>query len=190
MHAIWRRLAPSAADACVLPGVAPGLWSMSQGVGRIAAITYELLPWEGQPQEVQEVDEVSTAVALVFEGETSLRFRWRLAPPSERLVLGPWEPGDPTPDSRIVNVTSRWSMFEGDVLRRLDFALHDVGAGPEPWACHLKFASGRGLVVALGELSRNGVTYLPDSLVVTASRRIGMRYQPPVALDCAWPAEG
>lgn len=55
-----------------------------------------------------------------------------------------------------------------------------------PWSCRLVFRSGQSLVIALGELGRQGITYIPDTLVVTATREVAESYRPIRAWDHAW----
>lgn len=97
-----------------------------------------------------------------------------------------WEPGDPTAETRVEDVTDRWSEFRGNAVRRLDFALQDVGSGPEPYGCRLHFESELNLVIALGELDEGSITYIPDSLIVTSSRDRAAQYHPPAAWDNTW----
>ena len=152
----------------------------------LRAISYELLSWEEVPTVPRDVDQVSTAVLLHFDGGSSIRFRWALRPGVERLSIDGWMPGDPTVETRVEDVTDRWPGFFGKALRRLDFALQDVGSGPEPYACRLHFESELSLVIALGELNEGSITYIPDSLIVTSSPDRAASYRPPAAWDNTW----
>lgn len=51
---------------------------------------------------------------------------------------------------------------------------------------NLRFASGRHLAIALGELLPGGISYIPDCLLVTSSREIAQSLAPPAALGTAW----
>lgn len=86
----------------------------------------------------------------------------------------------------MVEATHRWPEFAKDTLLSYRFSLQEGVDGPEPWSCRLVFRSGRSLVVALGELGRRAITYIPDALVVTAIRDVAERYQPTRAWDNAW----
>lgn len=155
---------------------------------RIVAIVYEVLIWDDVDSWGGEVDQVSTSVSVRLDGGGVARFRWELREGSESLTTRGWVAGDPVAETQLVDVTNRWTDIVGDTLQRYNFALHDVGNGPEPWACRLQLGSGRGLAIALGELSERRITYVPDCLIVTSSGELASRYRPPVAWDSAWGA--
>ena len=155
-------------------------------VGRtLTRVTYELLGWEIPLKVPGPVDEVSVAATLSFNG-TTVRFHWALRPPIERLAVGPWEPGDPTPDTTSVDVAERWSDLIGRSLLGWSVAFQDLESGLEPWACRLDFSSARHLVIALGEVSGDVIRYVPDSLILTTSRGLAEGYRPRSSRISAW----
>src|SRR5882724_9983683 len=77
---------------------------------RVKRISYELLSWEARPAEHSEVDSVATAVSLLFDDWSLARFHWLMQDPLECLTVGPWQVGEPTPDTRQEDVSSRWRI--------------------------------------------------------------------------------
>jgi len=153
----------------------------------LKGIWYELLSWELDPTPSASVDAVAMAVILDFAGATPVRFHWDLRPPVERLATGPRESGGPSPDVRCVDVSARWGRLIGLALDGYTLSFQDTDGGLAPWACRLHFREGDAhLVVALGEKLADEVTYIPDSLIVTDSRSVAVRYRPPAARSSAW----
>ena len=83
------------------------------------------------------------------------------------------------------DVSERWQGLLGARLIGASWSDHETGDGVQPWAVTLEFDIGE-LVVALGEVIDGRPSYLPDSLVVTANRRLALDYRPPAALTPAW----
>jgi hypothetical protein len=66
-------------------------------------------------------------------------------------------------------------------------SLQETEWGVEPWASRLDFDNESHLVIALGELTRDGeIVYIPDSLVITGSEATARSYRPPAASSAAW----
>jgi hypothetical protein len=152
---------------------------------RLTAVQYEIFEWEDEPVPTSIVDAVPKAVILTFEGLTVL-LRWDLRPPTEQLVLlkdGRSIAGRLT---QRVDVSRRWGAFLNAKLVAASWASQETGDGIQPWAVTLAFAGAGELVVALGEVVNGCLSYIPDSLIVTASRDVGLSYRPPAALAPAW----
>jgi hypothetical protein len=159
---------------------------------RARAIAYELLPWDKLPVPRGDIDFVSTAVRLYFDDSTVARFHWLQGPAGESLAVGPWQPGEPIPGAREVDVSDRWSVIAATLVGYTR-SLHkvDYASSPAPWACRLNFDTDTHLVIALGERAPDGgVSYIPDSLIVTDSRVRAIAYRPPDTSASAWGNEG
>lgn len=155
---------------------------------RLRAVKYDLLEWEDEPDGTSLVDTVPKAVILEFD-ESSVVLAWDLNPPTERLVMiGSEDPPQPGPLVRRVDVSERWDVLLGATLVGISWAQQETGDGLHPWAVTLAFADAGELVVALGEALDGSPSYLPDSLIVTASRDAALSYRPLAALTPAWTA--
>lgn len=151
----------------------------------LVGVHYELLSWEDEPSPQQPMDQVSMAVALIWNSAPATRISWSSDADREGLRFGGPGPEDPSPEVRIVDVSSRWGQLVGDRLVACGFS-HAEPPADLPWAMNLRLASGRHLLVALGELLPDGLAYIPDSLVVTDSRGIAQSYTPKAAQGTAW----
>ncbi|MFD7158498.1 hypothetical protein ACFV9C_28140 [Kribbella sp. NPDC059898] len=159
-----------------------------QFVGRrLCGVKYDLLEWENRPEATSVVDTIPKAVILEFDG-ISLLLRWDLNPPTEQLVMDLDDGSPPGPLVRRTDVSVRWNGFLGAELVAASWAQHETGDGLQPWAVTLTFADVGELVVALGEVVDGALAYIPDSLIVTASRDAARSYRPPAALTSAWTA--
>lgn len=157
-----------------------------QLLGRpLRGIQYDLLEWEEEPDAAATVDAVPKAVVLKF-GELNVLLTWDLRPPTEQLVMLTAEPSQPSPLTRRVDVSERWGTFLGAKLVGTSWAQQETGDGLQPWAVTLAFAGAGELVVALGEVVDGSPSYIPDSLIVTASRDAALSYRPPATLAPAW----
>lgn len=154
---------------------------------RLQGVKYDLLEWQDEPSPTSIVDTVPKAVILEFD-ETSVLLRWDLRPPSEQLLFLSSEGVTPGPLVRRVDVSQRWGAFLGARLVAASWAQQETGDGLQPWAVTLAFADAGELVLALGEVVDGSLSYIPDSLIVTASRDAALSYQPPAALTPAWTA--
>lgn len=155
-------------------------------VGRcLVSLRYEVLDWEVQPDASAKIDAVAMAVIMDFEG-CSVAFRWDLRPPTEQLVVVASESVGVGRRARRIDVSRRWSTFVGAELVAARWSYHETGEGLQPWAVTLSFAGVGDLVVALGELVAGSPSYLPDSLIITASEDLAREYQPRAALEPAW----
>lgn len=150
----------------------------------LVGVQYELLSWEGEPSREEAVDQVSMAVRLVWEGTAPMRVTWSSDVESEGLAFGDPGPADPSPEVRIVDVSSRWRSLMGDRLSVCSFS-HAEPPADLPWAMNLHLASGRHLLIALGELLSEELVYIPDPLVVTDSREVARSYAPRAARGTA-----
>lgn len=153
---------------------------------RLRGVQYDLFEWDDAPDATVSVDTVPKAVILVLD-ELSVVLTWELRPPAEQLtmaVLGGMYP-DPALLFRRLDVSRRWSAFLGAELVSTSWAEQETGDGVQPWAVTLVFAGVGTLVVALGEVLDGSPSYIPDSLVVTASRDVACAYRPPAALSAA-----
>lgn len=152
---------------------------------RLTAVHYDLLAWDAEPSVDSTVDEVAMAVLLTFD-TSRLLLRWDLRPPVEQLVVLSNEPDEPKPLTRRADVSRRWTAFLGAKLIGASWADQETTDGLQPWAITLAFEGAGELVIALGELLDGIPTYLPDSLIVTASRDVALSYRPPASLTPAW----
>lgn len=153
---------------------------------RLTGLFYDLFNWSPLPSRSSAVDAVPMGVILRFENSESATFRWVLHPPVERLALVRSEDYPPGPLVRRVEVSSRWSQFVGTEATDLSWSQQRIGDDLLPWAATLAFGSAGELVVALGELAGGEPSYLPDSLLVTASHLSAASYWPSAALSAAW----
>ena len=163
-----------------------GIDSMRQGL-TVESVEYHLL-WFESPPKPQIVDVVSMAVEINFGDAGRARFHWRIDPTFEGLEVGPWKVGDAATELSHVDATDRWGL-SGARLARYVVAtqLTDRGEAQMPWSCRLVFEDDRNLVIALGELSPEGqLTYLPDSLIVTASQEVACGYRLDSSASTAW----
>jgi len=161
---------------------------MSRVLGtRLKGVGYDLFEWEEVPSAKAFADVVPMAILLEFD-ETSALLKWDLDPPSEQLTILWDEIPLPGPLIRRVDVSKRWGPFLDETLLTATWAQHETGDGWQPWAVTLAFSNGSELVVALGEMIGGSPSYLPDSLIITASREISRSYQPKAALTPAWTA--
>ncbi|MEH3052631.1 MAG: hypothetical protein PGN13_01290 [Patulibacter minatonensis] len=126
---------------------------------------------------------------LTLDDETNWTVAWAEPGQSEALLVGagriealrpihmeltrrdrsadhPWSQAV---NNTIVDVGARWQIAED-------------GVPPTPWMLRFTFAR-VGLVVALGELTGNGPTYMPDELVATFDRQAANGYSIPAAID-------
>jgi hypothetical protein len=150
-------------------------------------VIYEQLEWDELLPRGQGFDQVSIAVALDFGGSDLFRLRWRVREPFECLTTSEWTSGDPTPHTRIVDVSQRWAHLLGARVVAQHMSVQETEWGPQPWSVRLSFDNRRELVVCLGELTPEGApTYLPDSLLVTDSQEYAAAYRPRAALTSAW----
>lgn len=158
----------------------------SQVLGsRLRGVQYDLLEWDDEPVATSIVDAVPKAVILTFDS-LSVLLRWDLSPPTERLVMMSDEHSQTGPLVRRVDVSGRWGAFLGAQLIAASWAEQETGDGLQPWAVTLAFAEVGDLVVALGEVVDGFPSYIPDSLIVTASRDVALSYRPSAALTPAW----
>ena len=152
----------------------------------VRSITYDHL-WFETPPDAAGVDVVPLAVTVDFGTKGSARFHWRLDPDFEGLALGPWRPGDPAAAVLQVDATERWGLA-GARLEWYALATQrtDRVQDTTPWSCRLSFG-GQNLVIALGEKAADGrLSYLPDSLLVMASREIACGYRLRFSAVSAW----
>ena len=160
----------------------------SQVLGsRLRGVQYDLLEWEDEPVATSIIDVVPKAVILTFDN-LGVLLRWDLNPPIERLVMVSDEHSQAGPLVRRVDVSGRWGAFLGAQLIAASWAEQETSDGLQPWALTLAFAEVGELVVALGEVVEGSPSYLPDSLIVTASRDVALSYRPSSALTPAWTA--
>jgi len=118
-------------------------------------------------------DEVDMAVALDFEGGMTLLCSWAMEGFEEGVDLesGP-EDTLRSPEAREsefrVAETGQWSGLRGDVLSGVGAAwqLRSQLAPETVWAVKLSFASGRTVMIALGEVRNGRIHYQPDNLTV------------------------
>lgn len=153
---------------------------------RLQKISYYLFEWEEPPQPGQDVDEATMGVALSFD-RLEVALTWRLEPPNiERLEIHEPHRMSDAPLIREVDVSARWSNLIGMRVIAASWALHETNDGMQPWALTFAFEGSDGLLVALGEIVDGHPTYLPDSLVVTSSRDVGLSYRPSSSACAAW----
>lgn len=156
----------------------------------LVGITYVGLPWDSGPSDTDSVDVVNRAVVLDFDG-VRLAVRWDLRPPIECLVVENFDPSSTkAPLTTTRDVSHRWRSVIGGALIAHDWGWQEVESGREAWALSLRLGNAQTLFVALGELIDGAPTYMPDSLVVTASERIARAYRPPAALSIPWDDAG
>jgi len=162
---------------------------MSHLLGRrLAGVHYDVLSWEDEPLASSAVDQVPMAVTLSFD-RLRVQLRWDLRPPIERLVILT-DVAEPGPLTRRIDVSRRWGAFLGSQLVAASWAEQETADGYQPWAVTFAFENVGELVVALGELVDGTPTYLPDSLIVTASREAAVSYQPVASATPAWTRPG
>jgi hypothetical protein len=152
---------------------------------RLRGVKYDVLEWEESPALTSIVDTIPKAVILEF-AELGVLVTWDLDPPSEQLVMRRSEGSTPGPLARRIDVSMRWKAFLGAEVVSASWAQHETGDGLQPWAVTLMFAGVGELVVALGETVDGDPSYIPDSLIMTASRDVALSYQPRAALTSAW----
>jgi hypothetical protein len=155
---------------------------------RLRAVKYDLLEWEGLPDPTSSVDAIAMAVILQLD-EMSVLLRWDLHPPTERLVIVSGEHSQLAPLVRRVDVSERWGAFLGAKVVAASWAQQETGDGLQPWAVTFSFADVGELVVALGEVVDGSPSYIPDSLIMTASQDAALSYRPLAALTPAWTAD-
>ncbi|MFD3403742.1 hypothetical protein ACFWUU_23865 [Kribbella sp. NPDC058693] len=97
---------------------------------------------------------------------------------------------DPGPLKRRLDVSRRWSAFLGAQVVGIYWTEQETTDGFQPWAVTLDFEGVGELVIALGELVDGVPTYLPDSLIVTASQDVARSYKPPASPTPAWTNPG
>ncbi len=152
----------------------------------LVGITYLGFPWDSMPSDAESVDAVNRAIVLDF-GDVRLAVRWDLRPPVERLIVESFDASAaaaPLTTSR--DVSHRWQSILGSSLTSHAWGWHEVESGREIWAVALRFSNAQTLIIALGELVEGVPTYLPDSLVVTATERIAKAYKPRAATNSLW----
>lgn len=152
---------------------------------RLAGVHYDLLEWEDEPAARSILDQVSKGVILAFD-TLSVLLRWDLRPPVERLVMVSNENRQAGPLTRRVDVSLRWKELLGSQVVGVSWSEQETSDGLQPWAVTFALADAGELVVALGELVNGIPAYLPDSLIVTASREAGLSYMPSASLMPAW----
>lgn len=153
--------------------------------GHLTRVYYDLFVWNAAPHDDSILDEVPLAVILGFDTQDVI-LRWDLRPPVEQLVSLKVEESVPGPSIRHIDVSGRWSPFLGSQLIGVSWAEQETSDGFQPWAVTLMFGVVGELVIALGELMNGVPTYIPDSLIVTASRRAALSYQPTASPTPAW----
>lgn len=159
---------------------------MSLPVGDIlTGISYELTRWEAPPSSTSSVDEVWVALMLRWRTSSVTRISWSADTQQEGLVSGGPREGDPTPRTVIADVSERWGRIVGHRLEKYSFS-HAAPPALLPWAVKLCFTSGKYLIISLGELSPEGPSYMPDSLLVTDLREVAQAISPIAALGTAW----
>jgi hypothetical protein len=105
--------------------------------------------------------------------------------------LGVWPRGPLGPAAELVVTDGgeAWQELKGKVVENVHFAWHvsDSDSPPSLWSMRLAFASGRNVVIALGELDSTGVpTYHPDSLVVLFEESDARSYVMTETSGSAW----
>lgn len=156
---------------------------------RLTGVHYDLLEWEAEVPVDSALDEVPKAVLLAFD-RLDVLLRWELRPPIEQLLMLSNQDAQPGPLFRRVDVSRRWVAFLGAQVVGASWAEQETCDGLQPWAVTISFDGARELVVALGELVDGVPTYLPDSLIVTASREVALSYWPPASPTPAWTSPG
>ena len=150
-------------------------------------IAYEVVEWDLLPPARLGFDQVSIAVILEFAEGDPFTLRWRVREPFECLTTSDWSESDPTPRTRVLDVSQRWNHLLGARVVDQHVAVQETDWGAQPWSLRLVFDESRALVVCLGELTPAGeATYLPDSLLVTDSREDASVYRPRAAATNAW----
>lgn len=152
----------------------------------LTGVCYELFRWEAGPSPGALVDS-SMSVILRLGNTVNIRFHWAVGNGSERLTIARWNEGDYLPQTRMEDVSERWPLIMGARVSGQQLSLQETEVGTEPWACRVDFDNESHLVIALGELTRDGeIVYIPDSLVITGSEAIARSYRPPAASSAAW----
>lgn len=152
----------------------------------LVRMAYVGLPWDPAPSDADPMDAVNRAAILDFD-DIRLIVRWDLRPPVERLVVETYDASIATaPLTSVHDVSHRWRSVIGGVLVSHAWGWHDVESGRETWALALTFNNAQTLFIALGELVEGDPTYLPDSLVVTATEHVAQVYRPSAAVNIPW----
>lgn len=152
----------------------------------LVGLAYLGFPWDPVPSDAESVDAVNGAVVLDF-GDMRLAVRWDLRPPVERLIVESFDAfATAAPLTTSRDVSHRWRSVLGSSLTSHAWGWHEVESGREIWAVALRFSNAQTLTIALGELVEGVPTYMPDSLVVTATERIAKAYKPRAAINSLW----
>lgn len=109
----------------------------------------------------------------------------------EGIVIYPSQTLSPPEDVALASVDegSYWQDYIGDVVCGLNFMwqISELGCPESLWAVRLTLASGKDVVVALGELDIDSLPrYHPDSLVVIFDEVVSRSYSHPGAIGTAW----
>jgi hypothetical protein len=121
-----------------------------------------------------QLDEVDMAITADFAGGATLLISWAMNGFAEGIdaEAGPTETFAVVADRQCefdVGESGPWAGLRGDMLAGISAAWQlrsEYASGETAWAVRLLFATGRAVVIALGEMRNGAVEYQPDGLVV------------------------
>ena len=142
---------------------------------QLVKVEYEMFDYDDYPESTSVVDDVSMAVYLEWSDLSRARLGWRTPGYwyEEGLMVG----GLRNPNADIVDMSRRWSFLLGLPLETLSFS-YTPYSPPLVWAINFGFEGDINLIVALGQIQDNEVTYMPNNLIVTASQERAHNYRP------------
>lgn len=140
----------------------------------------------------QVVDQVSMGVWLRFASGSGLILRWKMNGVSESLTA---DFVDSEPLWQALGLRefassseARWSGLVGSRILAVGMSTHrpDESCPRQLWAVRLSLETHRAVVVALGELSPEGLSYMPDSVVVIFDPTVAAEFKIPAGESEAW----
>lgn len=164
-------------------------------VGQIVSAVYYQPVSDGEwpdGHRHDSVHEIDIALKFSLVSGESLVVRWEMQGLNEGLGVGLF--GDANAevfkgvDFIEVSETPEWQPLLGASITHAVGAFHVPNEGcPEAlWAMRIDFSSGRSAVVALGEMSGDGLGYLPDGLVAIFDEAEARDYRIGSSAQSAW----
>lgn len=161
----------------------------------IVAVAY-VMPtgaiWPHGHRSDAHLHEVDMGVDLSLGSGSTLRLLWATPGSDEGLAIELLDSQAMTKDDHIdrLNVTSReeWVDITHHPIKSIGIAFYsyDGSAEDRPWSVRLEFANGTSVVIALGEVADDRLSYMPDSIAVIFDEDMARAYEVAEARSSAW----
>lgn len=128
--------------------------------------------WADGDRNGRQIHDVDLGVELLMRSGSTLRISWATPGSDEGLAIDMFDTPSPPADRTIdcLDVTNRdeWRRYVDRPIEAVAVAFYsyDGISDDRPWSIRLGFASDRNVVIALGEVIDDAVSYIPDNLVV------------------------